>query len=246
VITGASGGIGAALAELLAARGASLVLAARRRAELESVAARCSGRAIVHVTDVTSRDEVRRLVADALARYGRIDVWINNVGQGISRPPSELTDEDIDEMVRINVKSALYGIQEVLPHFKSRGTGHIINISSILGRIPYVMYRSAYNGSKHFLNALTANFRDEVQQTHPGIQFSVVSPGVVRTEFGVRARHGGPDSRLLPHSQSAEEAAAVIADVIETRRSDVYTQPGVRERVAEYFARLGTDAEAMK
>src|SRR5258705_121778 len=81
-------------------------------------------------------------------------------------------------------------------------------------------------GAKHFINALTANFRAEIQETHPGIQFSLVSPGVVRTDFGLNARHGGPDSRQLPNSQSVEEVAAVIAGVIESRRPDVYTWPG--------------------
>jgi len=141
----------------------------------------------------------------------------------------------------VNVKSALYGMQEVLPHFIERGEGHIINVSSMLGRIPYAVFRSAYNGAKHFLNALTANFRTEVQEQHPGIQFSIVSPGVVRTDFGVRALHGGPDSRTLPYSQSAEEVAEVIAGVIDSRAMDVYTRAGARERVAAYYADVGVD-----
>ena len=226
VITGASGGIGAALAELLAHQGASVAIVARRREALEAVARRCGDRAHVVVADVTHREEVRRVVSESIARFGHIDVWVNNVGQGITRNPSELTDEDIDEVMRVNVKSALYGMQEVLPHFKERGAGQIINVSSMLGRIPFAIFRSAYSAAKHFLNALTAMMRAEVQQTHPGIQVSVVSPGVVRTDFGRNAMHGGPDSNSLPGSQSAEEVAAVIADVIESRRPDVYTRAG--------------------
>lgn len=239
VITGASSGIGAALAELLASRGASVTLVARRERALKEVAARCGTSALAIVADVTRRDEGRRVVRETIDRFGRIDVWVNNVGQGITRLPSQLTDEDIDEIMRINVKSALYGMQEVLPHFQSRGTGHVINVSSMLGRVPFAVFRSAYNGAKHFLNALTANFRSEVQQTHPGIQFSLVSPGVVRTDFGLNALHGGPDSRTLPGSQSAEEVAEVIAGVIESRKPDVYTRPGAREMVVEYFQSLG-------
>ena len=193
------------------------------------------------MADVAQRADVRRVVEGALARFGRIDVWINNVGQGISRPPSQLTDEDVDEVMRLNVKSALYGMQEVLPHFKSRDAGHVINISSLLGRIPFAVIRSAYCGAKHFLNALTATFRAEVQQTHPGIQFSLVSPGVVRTDFGLNARHGGLDSRQLPDSQSAEEVAAVIAQVIESREPDVYTRKGAQDRIASYYGSLGKD-----
>ncbi len=241
MITGASTGIGAALAEWLGARGTALVLAARREAALRDVAARCGGAPTIVAADVTRRDEVRRIVDTALAAHGHVDVWVNGVGRGITRQPSQLTDEDIDEMIRVNVSSALYGMQEILPHFQSRNAGHVINISSMLGRVPFAVHRSAYNGAKHFLNALTANFRAEVQQTHPGIQFSLVSPGVVRTEFGLNARHGGVDSRLLPESQSAEEVAAVIGGVIETRRPDVYTRTGSRDRVLGYLAGLAED-----
>ncbi len=241
VISGASSGIGAALAELLATRDASLALVARREGALREVAARCGGAPLVIAADVSRREEVRRVVSEALARYGHVDVWVNGVGRGITRQPSQLTDDDIDEMVLLNVKSAMYGMQEILPHFQSRNAGHIVNLSSMLGRIPFAVHRSAYNGAKHFLNALTANFRAEVQQTHPGIQFSIVSPGVVRTEFGLNARHGGMDSRLLPDSQSAEEVAAVIAGVIDSRRPDVYTRAGSRERVLGYLAGLAED-----
>jgi short-subunit dehydrogenase len=242
VITGASGGIGAASAELLAKRGASLVLVARREDALRAVAARCGERCHTIVGDMTRRDEVRRVANEAIARFGHVDVWVNNVGQGISRLPSQLGDDDIDDMMRTNVKSALYGMQEILPHFKARGTGQIINVSSMLGRMPFAVIRSAYTGAKHFLNALTATFRTEVQQTHPGIQVTLVSPGVVRTDFGLNARHGGPDSRQLPNSQSAEEVAAVIADVIESRRADVYTRAGAREMILGYFAANGEDS----
>jgi NADP-dependent 3-hydroxy acid dehydrogenase YdfG len=241
VITGASSGIGAALAELLASRGASLVLVARRAPELQAVAARCGDRALATVADVTKRDDVRRVVAESLARFGHVDAWVNNAGQGISRPPSQLTDLDVDDMIRINVKSVLYGMQEILPHFRSRNAGHVINVSSMLGRIPFAVIRSAYCAAKHFMNSLTATFRAEVQQTHPGIQFSVVSPGVVRTDFGLNAMHGGPDSRQFPESQSAEEVAAVIAGVIESRRPDVYTRAGARDRVVGYYSGLGED-----
>jgi NADP-dependent 3-hydroxy acid dehydrogenase YdfG len=241
VITGASSGIGAAVAELISRQGMSVVLAARRKDALDAVAAKCGGRAVPVVADVSVRANVRRIVDETLARFGRIDVWINNAGIGITRPPSQLTDEDIDAMMQANVKSALYGMQEVLPHFKERNAGHIINISSMLGRVPFATIRSAYCGAKHFLNALTAMFRDELRQSHPGIQISLVSPGVVRTDFGLNAMHGGPDSREFPGSQSAEEVAAVIADVIATRAPDVYTLPGARERVAAYYASLGAD-----
>lgn len=239
VITGASSGIGAATAELLGKRGDAVVLVARRKNALEAVASRCGEQTLAAPADMTVRQDVERVVADTLARFGQIDVWINNAGQGISRMPSELTDEDVDFVMRANVKSALYGMQAVLPHFKTRGTGHVINISSLLGRVPFAVIRSAYSGSKHFLNALTAMFRAEVQQAHPGIQFSVVSPGVVRTDFGLNALHGGPDSRSFPDSQSAEEVAAVIVRAVDTRLPDVYTKANAKAQIAGYYAELG-------
>ncbi len=241
VITGASGGIGASVAELIASKGASVVLVARREDALKEVAQRCGPGSLAIVADMTKRDEVKRVVRESIDRFGHIDIWMNNVGQGISRVPSELTDDDIDEIMRVNVKSAIYGMQEILPHFKERGSGQVINISSMLGRIPFAIIRSAYNGSKHFLNAITANFRTEVQATHPDIQFTLVSPGVVRTDFGRNARHGGPDSRELPNSQSVEEVAEVIAGVMESRLPDVYTRKGAQAVVADYYSKVGLD-----
>ncbi len=237
VIAGASAGIGAALADLLSKRGAALVLVARRKGPLVDLAARCTG-ATAAVADMTKREDVKRVIEETVSRFGHIDVWINNVGRGISRMPSELTDEDVDLMMLVNVKSAMYGMQEILPHFKSRGAGQIINVSSMLGRIPAALLRSAYSGSKHFLNAITANFRMEVQATHPGIQVTLVSPGVVATEFGMNALHGGPDSRAFPGAQTAEDVAEVIAGAIESRKPDVYTRPDGREMIVKYFSEL--------
>ncbi|HUL72489.1 MAG TPA: SDR family NAD(P)-dependent oxidoreductase [Vicinamibacterales bacterium] len=236
VIAGASAGIGAALADTLARKGARLVLAARRKGQLADLASRCGAGTVPMVADMTRREDVKKVVAETVARFGHIDVWINNVGRGISRLPSELTDEDIDLMMLINVKSALYGMQEVLPHFKSRGQGQVINISSMLGRVPFALVRSAYSASKHFLNSLTANFRTEVQATHPGIQITLISPGVVATDFGLNALYGGVDSRTIPGAQSAEEVAEVIAGAIESREADVYTRSDGREMVVKYYA----------
>ena len=225
----------------MASRGAAVALIARRAPKLREVAARCGARALPIVADMTHRSDVRRAVREAIEHFGRIDVWVNNVGRGITRNPSELTDEDVNEMMRINVFTALYGMQEVLPHFKERGAGQIVNVSSMLGRIPFAVYRAAYSACKHYLNALTANLRDELSGTHPGIVVTLVSPGTVRTEFGKNALHGGPESHTLPYSQSAEEVAAVIADAIESGKQDVYTRKGFAERVAKYFADIGED-----
>ena len=92
------------------------------------------------------------------------------------------------------------------------------------------------SAAKHFLNSLTANLREEIHVTHPNIQISLVLPGVVATDFGANARHGGADSRGFPGAQSAEEVARVIADVVADRRADVYTRPDGQQMIARYYA----------
>ncbi len=236
VITGASAGIGAAVARQAGAQGARVVLAARRPAELEE-AARASGEgALAVVTDVTVRAQVDALASAAIARFGHVDVWINNAGRGITRKVTELRDEDLDTMMLDNVKSALYGMQAILPHFQERGRGQIINVSSLLGRVPFAPFRSAYSAAKHALNALTACLRMELRASHPGLVVTLVSPGVVATEFGTNALHGGMDSRSFPGAQSADDAAAAILGAIQSGQTDVYTQAGGAATVQSYYA----------
>ena len=236
VITGASSGIGAALAKQVGERGGRPVLAARRERELNEAAARSGPDALAVVADVTKRDDVRRILEAAIARFDHVDVWVNNAGRGITRPVSALTDDDFNEMMRVNALSALYGMQVVLPHFQARGRGHIINVSSMLGRVPFAPQRSSYSAAKHALNALTASLRMELRDAYRGIHVSTVSPGVVATEFGLHALGGGPDSRNLPFAQPVGEVAEVILDVIERPRADAYTRPGSQQQVVDYFA----------
>ena len=235
VITGASSGIGEALAKAVFAKGGKPVLVARRTELLEAVSKACGGAFMVKA-DVTSRADVQQVLAHTLEHHGHIDAWVNNAGRGISRLPSKLTDADLDDMMAVNVKAALYGMQAVLPHFEARGRGHLINVSSVLGRVPFAVIRSAYSASKHFLNALTANFRVEVQSKYPDIQVSLFSPGVVATDFGKNAMHGGPDSRAMPNAQTAEEVAAVLVDLLEHPKADVYSRPGFQQTVVDYYS----------
>lgn len=239
VITGASSGIGAVLAEEIGRRGGSVVLAARRAERLADVAKRVGPRAEVVTADVTRREDVQRVLQAALARFGHVDVWINNAGRGISRPIEQLTDDDVDTMVRDNVKSALYGMQAVLPHFKARKQGVLVNVSSMLSRTPFATIRSAYSASKAALNSLTETLRFELAKDYPDIVVSLVLPGIVATEFGNSALGGGPDSRALPGAQSAEEVARVIADGILAHRADIYTRPEGLDRVVDYLRGLG-------
>ncbi|MCY0995780.1 SDR family NAD(P)-dependent oxidoreductase [Myxococcus sp. MISCRS1] len=235
VITGASGGIGAELARVAGARGAKLVLAARRKDALETVATRSGRDSLAVVTDVTSRAQVEALRDAALQRFGHIDVWVNNAGRGITRSVADLTDEDLEEMWRANVNSALYGMQAVLPHFQARNAGQILNVSSTLGRLPVVPHRSAYSAAKHALNALSACLRQDLHKTHPGIHVTVVMPGVVATEFGTNALGGGPDSRMLPGAQRVEEAVEVILDAIAHPCPEVFTRPAAQQEVERYY-----------
>jgi NAD(P)-dependent dehydrogenase (short-subunit alcohol dehydrogenase family) len=237
VVTGASAGIGAALAEELSRRGARLVLAARRRDRLEEVARGIGGAEVV-AADVTRRTEVQGILDAALRRFGQVDLWVNNAGRGISRPIEVLTEADLDAMWRDNVKSALHGMQVVLPHLKERGTGTIVNVSSMLSRVPFATIRSAYSASKAALNSLTETLRFELAREFPGIRVVLVLPGVVATDFGSNALGGGPDSRTLPGAQGVDEVARVIADGLRAGKADIYTRPEGLEMVLKHLRGL--------
>jgi short-subunit dehydrogenase len=236
VITGASAGIGEALATTLANRGARVVLAARREAELCAVANRIGANAHAVIADVSRRADNERLRDEAIATFGRLDVWVANAGRGITRPVSQLSDDDVDEMLTTNFKSVLYGIQSALPTFKAQSTGHLIAISSMLGRIPMASFRSAYSAAKAAVNSLVTSLRLELRTEFPNIHASTVLPGVVATNFGTAALGGGPDSRSLPSAQPVEEVATVIADLIASPRAEVYTRPEMRELAGRYYS----------
>ena len=229
VVTGASEGIGAAIAERLGRAGSSVILAARREERLREVASRAGSHTLVVPTDVRDRDQVDRLRNEAIAEFGGIDVWINNAGRGITRPVLKLSDEDFDEMMSINVKSALYGMQSIVPHFIERGSGHLINISSFLGRVPIATHRSAYNAAKAALNALTANLRMDLASQYPTIHVSLVMPGLVSTHFADNVRGGGgprPWGAGGPMVvQTADEVAEIVSDLIEKPVPEVFTNP---------------------
>ena len=234
VVTGASAGIGEALAEELARRGARLALVARRKEALDEVARRVGG-ALVVPADVTRRVAVDAARDAVLASLGRIDAWVNNAGRGITRPVEALTDDDVDQMMRDNLKSALYGMQAVLPHMKQRGAGTIVNVSSMLGRVPFATMRSAYSASKAALNSLVESLRFDLAKEAPGIRLVTVFPGVVSTDFGKNALFGGPDSRTLPGAQPVGEVARAIAEALRGGPLDVYTRPDGLERALAHL-----------
>ena len=252
VITGASGGIGAALARRLARDGMQLVLAARRESELRDVAKEAetlgAGGTLVVPTDVTDREAVMHLCDASIEKFGGIDVWINNAGRGITRPVLELTDADVDDMIATNLKSALYGMQAAVPHFIERDKGHLINISSFLGRVPAASHRSAYSASKAALNSLTANLRMDLLRLHPNIHVSLVMPGVVTTDFATNAntpdalRADLPTStpRPGPQPQTPEQVADRIAELIDNPAAEIYTNPASQQLARDYYDDVAT------
>lgn len=240
VITGASSGIGAALAKQLGARGEKLVLAARRKELLEKVAMDSKTSAISVVTDVTERGDVNRLRDEALSRYGHVDVWINNAGRAVNIHVDELTDDDVRSTVDVVLMSVIYGMQAILPHFKERGKGHVINVSSLLGRVPFTTHRSIYSACKSAVNILSANARMDLAQGYPGIHVSVVMPGIVDTPFhdiagpSLQVRAGGflGQARV----ESADEVAEKIAGLIDNPVPEMYTNSAAQGIVSGYYS----------
>ena len=190
---------------------------------------------------MTRRADVERLRDAAIAKFGRVDVWINNAGRGITRSVIDLTDADLDEMMAVNVKSALYGMQSIVPHFIERGSGHLINVSSMLSRVPFAAYRSAYNAAKAALNALTANLRVDLSARYPGIHVSLVIPGLVTTEFARNAVGGSPPlpPAAAREAQTPEQVAERIAALIEHPVAEIYTNPEHHDRALRYFQDVG-------
>lgn len=146
VVTGASSGIGATLGKLLASRGAKVVLAARSLEGLNAVATECGNpeNVLVQQCDVTKRADHEALLQAAVTRFGKVSCWVNNAGLGISRNTLDLTDEDVDTILAVNMKSVLYGMQTSIKHFKEQGEGQVINVSSLLARTPAAPQRSIY------------------------------------------------------------------------------------------------------
>ncbi len=249
VVTGASGGIGEELCKKLGTAGYCVVLAARREAELNRVAALCGAKTLVVVTDVTKRAEVERLKEKALAAFGTIGVWVNNAGRGITKPVLTLTESDFDDMMSINVKSVLFGIQAVVPMFQKQDRGHLINVSSFLGRVPFATFRSAYNAAKSAVNALTANLRTDLRRSNPNIRVSLVMPGVVLTDFAKNALYGTPQwsggnaSRM--NAQTPQEVADLIVDLIDNPKPELYTNPSSAETAKAYYADVGAFEDDM-
>ncbi len=183
VITGASSGLGEAAARLLSAQGATVVLGARRSDRLQSLANELSGsggKALAVATDVTHRNQVKRLVDTAAQKFGRVDVMINNAGIMPRAPLERLTIDDWDRTIDVNIKGVLYGIAAALPHMKKQKSGHMIFVSSVAGHKIGPDF-AVYAATKHAVRALAEGFRQEVKPYN--IRTTIISPGAVATEL---------------------------------------------------------------
>jgi NADP-dependent 3-hydroxy acid dehydrogenase YdfG len=181
VITGASSGLGEATARHLVGEGAKLVLGARRLDRIQALAQELNlGTDAAVETDVTDREQVKRLVDAAVAAHGRIDVIVNNAGLMPHSPLERGKVDDWDRMIDVNLKGVLYGIAAALPHMTRQKSGHIINVSSVAGH--KVRPGSAvYAATKAAVRMLSEGLRQEVKPYN--IRTTIISPGAVQSEL---------------------------------------------------------------
>ena len=216
VVTGASSGIGAALAAMLAAEGAKVVLAARRETELERVASgirQQGGVAVPVVTDVADDGSLASLLATTHREFGLVDVLVNNAGYSVWKPLEATTIAEWDQTFAVNVRAAAFLCAAVLPGMAERGFGRIINIGSEAG-VAIVPGLAAYCVSKHALVALTEVIQDGNHDN--GIKAWVICPGFVDTEMGYVVPGGNPAHFLT------------VADVADVARYLLHTNDNVK------------------
>ncbi|MTH52537.1 SDR family NAD(P)-dependent oxidoreductase [Bacillus mangrovi] len=184
IITGASSGIGEAVARKLASEGANVVLAARREDKIRELADELKGSYSAEVlaitTDVTSKQDVEDLVKQTKEAFGQVDILINNAGvMLLSFLKNDMVDQ-WEQMVDVNIKGVLFGVHSVLPGMLEKGTGHIVNISSVAGH--EVMPSSAvYSATKYAVRALSMGMEKELADTP--VRVTNISPGAVETEL---------------------------------------------------------------
>ncbi|WP_326552978.1 SDR family NAD(P)-dependent oxidoreductase [Micromonospora sp. NBC_01813] len=230
VVTGASSGIGRACARRFAAAGATLVLLARRENALETLATECRGRGaqvLVTPLDVTDADAMADAARQAVARFGRIDVWVNNAGVNLFGPVEESPAPLWHQVVQTNLFGTYHGIRAVLPWFRDQGHGTLINVSSVAGWVP-APQQSAYVASKHAVRALSDCTRQEVRDV-PGIAVCTVVAGPVDTPL-LRNAANWTGRRVVPPTRprDADQVAQAVGRLIRRPRREVYVGAGAR------------------
>lgn len=185
IITGASSGIGEATAKHLAARGAIIIAAARRKERLDELVKeikQSGGQAEAYKTDVTRLTDIESLVSGVIDAYDKVDVLINNAGIMPLSRIEELQYNDWDRMIDTNIKGVLYGMGAVLPQMKKQKSGHIINVASVAGhRVPIGSGSAVYSATKFAVRAISEGFRQEVKPYN--IRTTIISPGAIATEL---------------------------------------------------------------
>ena len=224
LVTGASSGIGEATARELAAHGASVVVAARRKERLDSLVAdieSSGGTALAVECDVTDQQQASSLVATTVERFGRLDTLINNAGVMLLGPIVDAPIEEWDRMVALNVQGLLYCAHAALPHLlaaaddEPRRVADLVNISSVAGRVAR-LGSGVYNLTKHGVGAFSESLRQEVTARH--VRVSLVEPGAVLTELVSHVREEVRPSlaqRLAGvERMEAEDIADAIAYIV--------------------------------
>ncbi|ELE9705838.1 SDR family oxidoreductase [Enterobacter cloacae] len=193
VITGASSGIGQAVALHLANKAFSLVLVARRLDRINALVdniTQTGGQAIAVQADVTRQEEVQKAIDAAVAAWQRVDVLINNAGFMAIAPISERKTDEWDRMIDTNIKGVLYGIAAALPVFQCQGSGHFINVASVAGIRVLAPGGVVYSATKFAVRALSEGLRQEAGKT---IRTTLISPGAVESEL----QYGSSDKESL-------------------------------------------------
>lgn len=229
LITGASSGIGLATARLFAQKGAKLALAARSAEKLEQLT-RELPEALAVPTDMRDEAAVRHMVAQTQEHYQRIDVLINNAGQGLSVPIEKVNIDAYRSVFELNVVSVIAATQAVIPIMRAQGGGVIINISSGTSKIPPERYGTTnpvglYASTKYALNAITLIGRQELAADN--ISLGLVYPGVTATNFFNNLAEGRqPAARPAGATSvdSAESVAEKILEAVETQAAEVYAE----------------------
>lgn len=239
LITGASVGIGAALAELLAQRflGIRLVLAARNVEKLETVATRCrkaGAEVLVVPTDLEKIEQVEALAKSAIAHFGRVDALINNAGYGQMGPIELIPHQATQRQFQINVLSPLALIRALVPIMRDQGGGRIINISSLGGRLAFP-FGGLYSASKFALEGLSDALRMELEPFN--IKISVIEPGPVSTNFFIAAAQAVEETVTTPENTPYRVAFEKLKGLEKYTSSRAWTS----ERVAEVILQALTD-----
>ena len=226
VVTGAGRGIGQAIAVELARKGAKVVIASRSVSELEQTA-RLSGASTVAIpTDVRQKDQVHRLLEDAASKAGPIDILVNAAGIGVAGPVVEYTDADFDAVLETNLKSIFLASREVLPSMIARGTGHIINIASIAGKVGSANL-AVYCASKFGVVGFSQALAEEVRQH--GIRVSVICPGSTDTSFlGSSSKSTKSRDRMLTPADVAHAVTMIVTQETNSFISEVIMRPTMK------------------